>query len=219
MLRVPADYSYFTAEKRVIPQYPPEALQAKISGDVILAVLYSTRGEVTWCGRILGDPILVKTAMQAVAQWKFKPIKEQGKEIRGITYVGFDFHASEARILTYFPFGIWEESPESTLTSGKPAVARVRVRSGVVAGTKVGGPNPVYPATAKHDRVQGAVVLRAVIDKQGHISMLQVMQSPREDLSISSIEAVKKWQYKPYTLEGQAVEVETTITVNYTLRG
>lgn len=49
--------------------------------------------------------------------------------------------------------------------------------------------------------------------------MLQVMQSPREDLSISSIEAVKKWQYKPYTLEGQAVEVETTITVNYTLRG
>lgn len=227
MLRVPADYSYFTAEKRIAPEYPSNALQSNISGNVILAVLYSTKGDVTWCGRILGDPVLVKTAMQAVAQWKFRPIKEKGKEIRGLTYVGFDFMISNLKVNVLFPFGNWpseaditeSNSPAREPDGANPKAQRlVRVSSGVAARNKLGGANPRYPESAKHDRVQGPVVLRGIIDETGHVALLEVISSPREDLSISAIEAVKQWEYKPYALNGQPVKVETAIQVNYTLR-
>ena len=57
----------------------------------------------------------------------------------------------------------------------------------------------------------------AVIDKQGNISLLEVVKTPSQDLAISAIEAVKTWQYKPYVLNGDPVEVETVIVVRYTL--
>ena len=61
------------------------------------------------------------------------------------------------------------------------------------------------------------VDLRAVIDKQGGISLLEIVKTPSQDLAISAIEAVKTWRYKPYILNGEPVEVETVIVVRYTL--
>jgi protein TonB len=62
------------------------------------------------------------------------------------------------------------------------------------------------------------VVLKAVISKSGHVEGLQVV-SGHPMLTASAINAVKQWQYKPYILNGQPVEVETNITVNFTLAG
>jgi len=95
---------------------------------------------------------------------------------------------------------------------------RVRVSGGVTAGNLVYGPKPPYPAIARTARVQGAVVLRAIISKSGTIENLQVV-SGHPMLTQSALEAVRQWKYKPYYLNGEPVEVDTTITVNFTLGG
>jgi TonB family protein len=94
----------------------------------------------------------------------------------------------------------------------------LRVKSGVMAGQVVTKTQPVYPPDAKAAKVQGAVVLKAVIGKDGSIRSLQLVSGP-DELTKSAWAAVKQWTYKPYLLNGEPVEVETTITVNYSLAG
>jgi periplasmic protein TonB len=69
---------------------------------------------------------------------------------------------------------------------------------------------------AKSARVQGDVVLSAVIDSNGQIQNLQLV-SGHPMLVPAALAAVNRWRYKPYLLNGQPVEVETTITVIFTL--
>ena len=75
---------------------------------------------------------------------------------------------------------------------------------------------PVYPPDAKTARIQGKVILEAVIGKTGHVENLKIVSGPAE-LQQSALDAVRQWVYKPYLLKGNPVEVITKITVNYTL--
>jgi protein TonB len=95
---------------------------------------------------------------------------------------------------------------------------RVRVSQGVTQGLLVRRIQPTYPPLAKQARIAGAVVLQAEISKDGSIQNLHVI-SGHPMLVPSAIEAVKQWKYRPYILNGEPVEVETTITVNFTLAG
>ncbi|HZQ92573.1 MAG TPA: TonB family protein [Terriglobales bacterium] len=95
---------------------------------------------------------------------------------------------------------------------------RVRVSQGVTTGNLIHDVKPIYPAIAKAARVQGAVVLQAIISKQGTIEGLRVA-SGHPMLVQAALDAVKQWRYKPYILNGEPVEVETQITVNFTLSG
>jgi protein TonB len=96
---------------------------------------------------------------------------------------------------------------------------RVRVSAGVTQGLKIKNVNPVYPQMAKIARVQGAVVLAAVIGKDGTIQNLHVLSTASPLLNQAAIDAVKEWRYRPYILNGEPVEVDTQITVNFTLSG
>jgi periplasmic protein TonB len=95
---------------------------------------------------------------------------------------------------------------------------RVRVSQGVTQGLLLRRIQPTYPPLAKQARIAGAVVLQAEISKDGSIQNLHVI-SGHPMLVPSAIEAVKQWKYRPYILNGEPVEVETTITVNFTLAG
>jgi periplasmic protein TonB len=97
-------------------------------------------------------------------------------------------------------------------------VQRVRVSQGVTKGLLTNRVEPTYPPVAREARIHGEVVLTAIIDKDGNIENLQLV-SGHPMLAPAAINAVKQWRYKPYLLNGQAVEVETTITVNFELRG
>jgi protein TonB len=98
-----------------------------------------------------------------------------------------------------------------------PAVPqRIRISAGVTKGLLIHRVEPTYPTLAKSARVQGDVVLSAVIDGNGQIQNLQLV-SGHPMLVPAAIAAVKQWRYKPYLLNGQPVEVETTITVIFTL--
>jgi protein TonB len=94
----------------------------------------------------------------------------------------------------------------------------IRVSSGVVAGNAISQPKPIYPPIAKAAHVSGAVVLHAIISKSGSVQNLQVVSGP-EMLRAAALDAVRNWKYKPYVLNGEATEVETTITVNFNFGG
>lgn len=76
---------------------------------------------------------------------------------------------------------------------------------------------PDYPPMARNARVEGTVVLRGIINKNGKIAELTIISG--DPLLVgSAINAVRQWEYKPYLLGGKAVDVETLIRVNYKLR-
>jgi protein TonB len=93
---------------------------------------------------------------------------------------------------------------------------RVRISQGVTRGLLIHRVEPSYPPLARAARVQGDVVLTAVISVTGEIENLQLV-SGHPMLVPAAISAVKLWRYKPYLLNGQPVEVETTITVIFSL--
>jgi periplasmic protein TonB len=95
---------------------------------------------------------------------------------------------------------------------------RVRVSAGVTAGLLVKRVQPAYPPLARQARIQGTVVLQAQISKTGDIENLQLI-SGHPMLAPAAIEAVKQWKYRPYLLNGEPVEVETQVQVNFTLAG
>jgi protein TonB len=92
----------------------------------------------------------------------------------------------------------------------------VRISGGVMAGLILTKVQPAYPADAKAAGVSGAVVLHVIIGKDGTVENLQVISGP-EMLQKSAIEAVTQWTYKPYLLNGEPVQVDTTVTVMFTL--
>jgi TonB family protein len=101
-------------------------------------------------------------------------------------------------------------------TDGSKPVGPLRVSSGTMMGALISKVDPVYPAAAKAKRVQGAVVLHAVISKTGTIKDLTAVSGPME-LVVAAAEAVQQWEYMPYLLNGEPTEVETTITVNFSM--
>jgi len=76
--------------------------------------------------------------------------------------------------------------------------------------------NPSYPLLAKQMKVQGAVILEALISKSGSIQDIQVLSGPAI-LSEAAREAVRQWHFKPYYQGGQPVETEARVTVNFTI--
>ena len=92
----------------------------------------------------------------------------------------------------------------------------MRVPSSVEAGLLIRKTMPVYPPIGHAMRVSGTVVLAASISKTGTIENLRVVSGPAV-LQQAALDAVQTWRYRPYLLNGEPVEVETTINVVFTL--
>jgi TonB family protein len=104
----------------------------------------------------------------------------------------------------------------SSGTSGKPA--RLRVGGDVEAAKRLNLVTPVYPQAAKAAGIQGTVILHAIIGMDGTPLSLRVMNGEIDpELTRSAVEAVSKWRYRPTLLNGEPIEVDTTIMVNFTL--
>jgi protein TonB len=93
---------------------------------------------------------------------------------------------------------------------------KVSISSGVMAGNLLEKTVPQYPAIAKATRTQGTVVVQATISKAGLIENLRVISGPPL-LQQAAVDAVRSWRYRPYLLNGEPVEVETTVNVVFNL--
>jgi len=94
-----------------------------------------------------------------------------------------------------------------------------RIAGGVIAGSRLSFVEPVYPQSAKMAHQSGTVVLHAIIGPDGHIHSLRPMSATYPDFVFAAIAAVRQWVYRPYLLNGEPTEVDTTITVNFALNG
>ena len=101
--------------------------------------------------------------------------------------------------------------------SDSPKPEPFKVSSGVAEGRKIHSVIPIYPEEAKKSLIQGEVVMTATISKQGDIIDLKVVSGPPL-LSDAATEAVKQWKYRPYLLNGEPIEIETTVIVKYHLQ-
>jgi len=99
-----------------------------------------------------------------------------------------------------------------------PEPVKVTISSGVAEGMFLHGAKPLYPALAKSAHLSGTVMLQATISKQGTIENLRV-NSGQAMLRPAAMDAVSTWRYKPYLLNGQPVEIDTTIKVVFTAPG
>lgn len=95
---------------------------------------------------------------------------------------------------------------------------RVRVSQTVMQGLLLQQVKPDYPPDAEKQRVEGVVLLQVRIDKKGNVDKVDLI-SGHPLLAPAAIEAVKKWKYKPFLLNGEAVTVETQVKVNFALKG
>jgi TonB family protein len=96
---------------------------------------------------------------------------------------------------------------------------RIHVKADVMSGQKIAGENPTYPQEAKDKKIQGRVELALIIDKDGLPQGIHVKQSPSELLTKSAIKAVSTWRWRPYLLNGDPIDVDTTVNVTYNLEG
>lgn len=108
--------------------------------------------------------------------------------------------------------------PEASDLTGLVAASETaKVQGGVIAGNILTKVAPHYPQSAKDRHVSGTVILHAIIGRDGHVEALTPVSVPDPDLAIAAITAVRQWIYKPYLMNGQPTEVDTTVTVNFKL--
>jgi len=178
--------------------YPWEAREKQLQGQVWVKILVSETGDVDNVELMSGDPVLAQAALDAAKRWKFKPFIRDGKPVPVSTKVPFNFA---------FSGNVRDEKEPK----------RVRVSQGVSKGLLIHKVQPNYPIEARQAHIQGTVVLRATISKEGRIVDLHLISGP-EELAEAAIGAVQQWRYRPYMLLGEAVAVDTEIVVNFQLR-
>ena len=123
------------------------------------------------------------------------------------------------------PIGVFSSAPNTASSvpvlakSPEPApVKRMRIASRVAEANLIHDVPPQYPPEAGRARIEGAVVLLALIDKDGTVKDVRV-ESGLPILAQAAIDAVKQWRYKPYLIDGAPVEVDSRITINFKLSG
>ena len=214
-IRVTEDAEQGLILKKVDPVYPPLARQARIQGTVILRVHINKSGDVESLQLYSGHPMLAPAAIDAVKQWKYKPHLLNGGPVNVETRVTVNFTLPEKR-----PEGVVGDAPGGIPPDAQGGVRSspgvVRVARGVMEGLVVTRVPPEYPPDAKEQKIQGVVLMRAIIDRGGNVSNIQLI-SGHPLLAPAAMEAVKQWKYRSYLLNGAPVEVETQVQVNFTL--
>jgi len=219
---VPGDSTELIVIKAPKPSYPMEAAHNGVQGKVWIHLLISETGDVESADIVSGDPDLARAAQEAMKKWKFKPYIRNGKAVKVNTQMPFDFaFKSKITDASVPPDSSANTSPSSTGAAGTPGgessgslPQKLRVSSGVAQGLLLHKVDPIYPFEARRNHIQGDVLLRATIGKDGLIHDLKAI-SGQPILIEAAKGAVEQWRYRPYVLQGQPVEVETTIKIQF----
>ena len=94
----------------------------------------------------------------------------------------------------------------------------IRVGGDVAPPEKIRAPSPQYTEIARKARIQGVVIVEAIIDKQGNVTNVKILKPLPMGLDQAAADAVKKWKFKPATLNGKPVAVIYNLTVNFRLQ-
>jgi TonB family protein len=109
------------------------------------------------------------------------------------------------------------ETCEESRVTAPGGTAPVQVSAGVSEGMKIQNAMPIYLPIAREHGVQGEVGIRAVIDKGGNVSRICLTKALGAGLDDMMVDTVRQWKYRPYLLNGQPVEIQTTIVTKFGL--
>ncbi len=205
----------------VKPVYPADAKAAGVQGVVILEVTIDTTGNIS-SGRVLrGQPMLDQAALDAVNQWQFQPTMLNNVYVPVIMTVTVNFtlkpdtapQAQQGQIVYAPGQPPPPPPPPAQFVDGQ---APVRVGGNIKPPKKIRDVKPFYPPQAMADGVQGVIILEATIDSIGNVVKARVLKS-LPALDEAAVEAVNQWQFEPTMVNGVAVPVIMTVTVNFTL--
>ncbi len=138
------------------------------------------------------------------------PDEPEPLEVEELPLPEIDLPATDADV-----FGI-PDAPPAADTFGRGDV--MQVGGGVTAPEKIFAPQPRYSEDARQGRIQGVVILQAIVDVMGNVSQVQVLKGQPLGLTDSAIETVKGWRYKPATLDGKPVAVYLNLLINFSLQ-
>ncbi|MGD0667367.1 MAG: M56 family metallopeptidase [Bryobacteraceae bacterium] len=193
---IQADAQAINLISKVDPVYPPLAKQAKIQGTVELSAVIGKDGRVQNLKVVSGHPLLVQAALDAVKNWVYRPTLVNGEPVEVKTSIQINFTLASSENI-------------------EPA-NRLEVSGNAQAAKLITQVAPEYPAAAKQAGIQGTVVLEAIVGKDGTVQDVKALSGPPL-LAQAALDAVKNWVYQPTLLNGEPVEVKTTIQVNFTL--
>src|SRR5215469_4285298 len=170
-----------------------------VTGKVVLRILIDKAGKVAQANLESGDPTLVNACLDAVRQWRFRPFTLNNAPVEVETTATIEFIADPPHVVTPKPL----RGP-----------MKLRVSQGVAHGNLIRTIEPIYPAEAKVNNIQGEVVLLATIDKDGNVADLKPVQGDPL-LAEAAMKAASLWKYRPFLWNGQPVEVVTTIKIRF----
>jgi protein TonB len=155
------------------------------------------------------QPVQPRSVPDTAAK-RLEPATEPGD---GKHVPGGDPEGSEEGVIG----GVLAETPAEPLPTEPEPVIPVRLAG--TAPVPLARPAPGYPELARRARVEGTVVLEAVIDRNGDVVDVQIVKDVRLGCGEAAREAVRSWRYLPATLNGRPVSVMMTVTVTFELRG
>jgi len=191
---------------KIVPiKYPQAAQQTNTQGVVVIKMAVNESGDVESADILSGDPGLASATTEDVKQWKFQPYIKNGKPVRVSTSLTFKFAIADDKCTNGMK--------QATVTT--PFEHKVTATEKEMQGYICKKVPATYPRMAQLARVSGDVVLAATIGKDGVAQSLHVLSTASPLLNQSAIDAVKQWRYRPYLVSGEALEVETTITIAF----
>jgi len=136
------------------------------------------------------------------------PTPEEPEPIRVVEEIEQEVELPETDIIFDIPEGPPPAEPEGPIMVG----------GDVKAPEKISAPPPQYTEIARKARIQGVVIVQAIIDKQGNVTNVKVLKGLPMGLDQAAVDAIKKWKFEPATLNGKPVSVYYNLTVNFQLQ-
>lgn len=198
-IEAPENSTKYNLLQTVDPEYPAELREHGVSGRVVVKILVDKQGTVVSATGVEGNSALADSTLKAVKQWKFRPYILNNEPVEVETTVTVDFA---------------QEAPYVRASKPHHGPLKLRISQGVAEGNVIHKVEPYYPQKAKEKHIQGDVILRFTIDEHGNVVDLVVLQGD-PILARSALDAVKQWKYRPYMLNGEPVQVETTAKISY----
>lgn len=207
---------------KVAPVYPPFVKAARVQGTVIIDATIGKDGRMENVEAVSGPVMLRQSAMDAVKQWTYKPYLLNGSPVEVTTKINVIFTLGDKPMdeqgtaeedHSHNDSGPAAESaPEAAQNS-----APVDAKSVDLSNNLLTHVDPVYPAAAKKDKINGVVLLSFTIDQDGAPKDIQVEKSLRDDFDQSAMDALRQYRWKPFLLNGSPVEIKLKMEFNFKL--
>jgi protein TonB len=198
----------------VKPYYPEMAREAKVQGIVIIEAVISSSGDVQEARVLRGHHMLDDAALEAVRQWRYTPPLLNGQPVSVVMTVTVNFTLNDGA-----GDGSSVSGPSGSIPPPPPppfAEGILRVGGEITAPRKIFDAAPVYPEAAKAAGVQGIIIAEVLLDVAGNVADIRLLRT-NPLLQDAALDAIWQWRYEPALLNGEAVPMVMTVTVNFTL--